>query len=291
MILPGLHWNQAELPPAREMNHGLVSIFPFDEDLGPFPLGSGFITAAFGDRAVCCTAAHIFTHLHRLQKVGPTPHPSALREFLPQGAPLDLDRKRLRAVCWEDGKIEIAFFDWAIWDERSDLAFFGIRIQEGTDPRFFRSNMLLDAERPEIGTEVAVLGYNDMKVLSFEGTEDQNRGTISRQLLLRAGRVTAYYPDGYSLCRAACIETSIPIFPGMSGAPVMKVAQGGAMLPFGVMSFDPDEEPGQKCDRSVPGRSIVPLIKPLIQVSPNGQRSTMLTLESGMMAGTGWVAA
>ena len=43
--------------------------------------------------------------------------------------------------------------------------------------------------------------------------------------------------------------------------------------------------------RSVPGRSIVPLIKPLIQVSPNGQRSTMLTLESGMMAGTGWVAA
>src|SRR3989442_6137284 len=191
MIPPGLHWNQAELPPASEMNHGLVSILAFDEDLRPSPIGSAFITAAFGDRAVCCTAAHIFTHVHRLQRVGPTPHPAALREFLPQGAPLDLDRKRLRAMCWEDGKIEIAFFDWAIWDERADLAFFGIRTQEGTDPGFFRSNMLLDAEAPEIGTEVAVLGYNDMKVLNFEGTRDRNKGTIGRQLLLRAGRGTA----------------------------------------------------------------------------------------------------
>jgi hypothetical protein len=194
-------------------------------------------------------------------------------------------------MCWEDGKIEIAFFDWAIWDERADLAFFGIRTQEATDPGFFRSNMLLDAEAPEIGTEVAVLGYNEMKVLSFEGTKDQNRGTIGRQLLLRAGRVTAYHPEGYSLCRTPCIETSIPIFPGMSGAPVMKVSPGGPMLPFGVMSFDTEQEPGEKWDRSIPGRSIVPLIRPVIELSPTGQRSTMLTLEKGMMAGTGWVAA
>src|SRR3989442_4701562 len=194
MIPPGLHWNQAELPPASEMNHGLVSILAFDEDLSPSPLGSGFITAAFDDRAVCCTAAHIFTHLHRLQKVGPTPHPSALREFLPQGAPLDLDRQRLRAVCWEDGKIEISLFDWAIWDERADLAFFGIRVQEGTDARFFRSNMLLDAERPEIGTEVAVLCFNDMKSLCFRRTKNHKNGPIRRQALLQGAPGTAYHP-------------------------------------------------------------------------------------------------
>lgn len=291
MIPSGMYWNQAELPRASELNHGLVSILAFEEDLRPVPLGTGFITAAFGDRAVCCTAAHIFTHLHRLQRVGPIPHPTALREFLPEGAPLDLDRKKLRAMCWENGKIEIAYFDWAIWDERADLSFFGIHVQEGTDSSFFRSNLLLDHEPPEIGTEVAVLGYHDMKVLSFEGTKDHNKGTIGRQLLLRSGRVTAYHPQGYSLCRSACIETTMPIFPGMSGSPVMRFVEGAPILPFGVMSFDPDTEPTDKWDRSVPGHAIVPLIKPVIELSTTGQRNTMLTLESGMMAGTGWVAA
>lgn len=290
MIPEGFYWNQAELPSASTLNHGLVSILAFDDDLRPVPVGSGFITAAFGDGAVCCTAAHIFTHLSQLQKVGPRPHPTALSDFLPKGAPLDLDRKKLRVMCWEDGKIEFAYIDWAIWDERADLAFFGIHVQDGSDRNFFRSNMLLDHERPKVGTEVAVLGYHEMRVLSFEGTKDQNKGTFGRQLLLRCGRVTAYYPDGYALCRSACIETTIPIFPGMSGAPVMKFG-GGSILPFGVMSFDPDTVPADKWDRSVPGHSIVPLIEPVIELSPSGQRSTMLTLESGMMAGTEWMVA
>lgn len=267
------------------LNHGLVSIFAFADDQKPVPIGTGFITAAFGDRAVGSTAAHIFTEVLRLQKVGPKPHPTALREFLPKGAPLDLDRKKLRAMCWEDGKIEFAYFDWVIWDERADLAFFGIHVQDSSDPNFFRTNLLLDHERPEVDAEVGVLGYHDMKVLSFD--KEQNKGSISRELVMRIGRVTAYYPEGYALCRSASIETTIPIFPGMSGAPVMKFVKGGQILPFGVMSSDP--ETPHKWDRSVPGQSIVPLIRPVIELSPSGQRSTMLTLDSGIMAGTEWV--
>ena len=109
-----------------------------------------------------------------------------------------------------------------------------------------------------------------------------------RPFLRRNGRVTAYHPSGYSLCHGAWIETSIPIFPGMSGAPVMKLMPGGPILPFGVMSFDLQDDLAHKWDRSIAGHSIVPLIRPAVQLSSDGQRSTMLTLESGMMAGTGW---
>jgi hypothetical protein len=288
MIPTGLYWNQAELEPASSENQGLVSLFAFDDDQRPIPIGSGFITAAFGNRAVGCTAAHIFTEVLKLQKVGPRPHPTALREFLPKGAPLDLDRKKLRAMCWEDGKIEFASFDWVIWDERADLAFFGIHVQDGSDPTFFRSNMFLDHERPQVGAEVAVLGYHDIKTLSFD--KDKNKGALSRQLLLRTGHVTAYHPEGYALCRSACIETTIPIFPGMSGAPVMEFAEGKPKLPFGVVSFDPETEVADKWDRSISGHSFIPLIRPVIELSSTGQRSTMLTLESGMMAGSKWEA-
>lgn len=203
----------------------------------------------------------------QLQKLrGPRPHPTALSEFLTNGAPLDLDRKKLRAMCWEDGKIDFAYFDWAIWDERADLAFFGIHVQNGSDLNFFRSNLLLDPKLPEVSdAEVAVLGYNDMKVLTFD--KEQNKGTISRQLLLRTGRVTAYHPEGYGLVRSACIETTIPIFRGMSGAPVMRFGAGEPKLPFGVMSFDPETE--DKWNRSVHGHSIIALIRPVIELSPN----------------------
>ena len=123
-----------------------------------------------------------------------------------------------------------------------------------------------------------------MKVLSFD--KEQNTGTISRQLLLRTGRVTAYHPEGYALVRGACIETTIPIFQGMSGAPVMKFGEGKPKLAFGVMSCD--SETDTTWDRSIAGNSIVPFIRPVIELSATGQRSTMLSLNAGMMAGTEW---
>jgi hypothetical protein len=289
MIPTGLYWNQAELGPGSRENSGLVSILAIEDDLGPVPIGTAFITAAFGDRAVCCTAAHIFTGISRLQtRFAPRPHPTALSEFLPNGRPLDLDRKKLRAMCWEEGKVEFAYFDWAVWDERADLAFFGIHVQDGSDSDFFRSHLLLDPAHPEIGDLVGVLGYYDMKIDSFENTKHQGEWSFSRQLLLRIGRVTAYHPEGHSLVGAPCIQTTIPIFPGMSGAPVMKFVPGETKQSFGVMSCDPDT--ADKWDRSVSGQSIIPLIRPAIELSPTGQRSTMLRLESGMMAGTKWEA-
>jgi hypothetical protein len=34
---------------------------------------------------------------------------------------MDLDRERVRAICFESRAIEMAAFDWAVYDEASDV--------------------------------------------------------------------------------------------------------------------------------------------------------------------------
>lgn len=90
---------------------------------------------------------------------------------------------------------------------------------------------------------------------------------MKRELVLRGGRVTEVFPNGHLLCHGPCIETTIPIFPGMSGAPVMRYAPGTPMQPFGVMSTGHTEDPSLKFERSKPGHSIGPLINPSVSIA------------------------
>jgi len=116
----------------------------------------------------------------------------------------------------------------------------------------------------------------------WEHSEEVRGFSMERRLLLRCGRVKAYHPDGHILCRGPCIETTIPVFAGMSGAPVALLAADDTPIsPFGVVSHDPETSHGDKWDRSAAGASIVALLSPRMSFDgPDGQRKTILRLNS-----------
>lgn len=141
----------------------------------------------------------------------------------------------------------------------------------------------LDDSVPPVGAEIVALGYEGMAVENEVRDGAGREGfRFGRQLLLRGGCVTSVHPNGLRLCKGPCVETSIPVFPGMSGGPVMRAGcDTEAMRPFGLISSNPYDEQSTKWDRSVRGSSIVPLIGATVKLNSAGQRETMLRLDAG----------
>lgn len=199
--------------------------------------------------------------------------------FLPKPSPLRIDGDKVRAVCFNGVGVEMAFVEWAVWDRSSDIANVGVRTQDGTAADFFVTCFLLDDSLPSVGDTVMAMGYEGMAITDFQRIGTGQKYELVRRLLLREGRISAVYPDGHELCRAPCVVTTIPMFPGMSGGPV---ALGGnsrqEMKPFGVISHDPNDG-RNKYDRSLEGYSVVPLVRPEIQVL--GDKKQMARLKFG----------
>ena len=208
-------------------------LIAFTPQRSPRTIGTAFIIGAYGNFAVAVTAAHNLQGIQSVQTPQNKHHPTALPEFLGNAQILDLDRRKARAICSEDGKIEVSVIGWAFFDKQSDIAIFSIIYQHYKKScTFFKSAFILDDSCPEIGDEVAILGFANMKV-PLEKARKKNcneQFQISRQLTLRCGKVKNIHPDGHILCRGPCIETSIPVFPGMSGGPVMYSVKPGIQL-------------------------------------------------------------
>jgi len=285
MLPNGWHWNQAELEPRHEFNDGLISILAFDDQRRPRPIGTAFIIAAFPDGAIGCTAAHNFNGIRQVQTPRQRHHPSTLEEFLPRASQIDLDRKRVRAVYVYGNNIEMATIGWAVWDESSDVAYFSLLPQDQAALNTFKSRLELESKEPQISAEVVALGYKDMSVDNeVRGGTGHESFRFGRQLIMRCGRISGVHMEGHRLCGGPCVETTIPVFPGMSGGPIILAGnQEGPVRPFGVISSDPFDEASNKMDRSIAGSSIVPLIGAQVTVSEDGKSTSLLQLSNAII--------
>lgn len=260
MSINGFEWNEASSFD-DSLNNGLITLLAFDRSDQPTPIGTAFVITDSGDALIAVTVAHNFDGIHRLQVDTRKHHPTALPEFLPDPEPLNLDSSQLIAICFSDGNLHVGSLAWVCYDRKSDIAV--CAIEKNKNDMFSSGVFELDEKVPKVGDEVAVIGYAKMQSDGKDIDEDTKSFTLARNLLMRKGRITNIYPDGHLLCRGACVETSIPIYPGMSGSPVMLVVgEGEIMKPFGVVSSDPQDEDVVKLDRSIAGSSIVALIKP-----------------------------
>lgn len=280
MSLNGFEWNQAELENLSPLNNGLISIIAFTSDRRPMLIGTAFVIGAYGSSAIAVTAAHNFQEILDTQNPHKRHHPTALPEFLPKAEPINLDKKLVRACCMDEGRIEMCVFGWAAWDKKADIAIFSLLTQNRENMSFFKSNFVLEDAVPKVGEEVALIGYADMAVLNEERDGiAYEKFTMKRQLMLRRGLVTHFFPDGHLLCRGPCVETSIPVFSGMSGGLVSRLGiDGEAIKPFGVISSDPYDDQARKYDRSIRGASIIALLGTTFVLNAEGQKQAMLKL-------------
>lgn len=282
-----LAWNQAELEPAHPLNSGLLSLIAFDSNRRPRPIGTAFIVFAKGDFAIAATAAHNFDGIAQIQQEAkPRCHPSALQEFLPNGEQITLDRQKVRAIYLAGNHLEMCILGWAAWDQKTDICFFSVASQDkSTVPNLFQAELQIDDNLPSIGDEVAVLGFADMTVMQHQRDGLKEESIISRPLVLRKGFVTQIFPEGHILCRGPCIETTIPVFPGMSGGPVMRLGNfGDPIMPFGIISSDPEVPLEQKNNMLIPGNSIVALLDATVNLGAAGERIVQLKLAQSVGA-------
>jgi hypothetical protein len=288
MLPAGFEWNQSELEPLHPLNDGLVSLLAFHSDRRPEPIGTGFIVFASPELAVACTAAHVLRYVHEIQNPIHWHHPSALREFLPEAEPIDLDRRRVRAIHLNARKeVEPAILGWAFWEKTFDVAFFSLIRQKEAVTKQFEVAYEIDDSEPEVGDVVVAMGYEWMEISNdFQKDSGHEGFQFGRRLLMRVGRVSGVYPEGLRLCKGPCVETTVPVFPGMSGGPMMRVGMAGeAMRPFGLISSDPSfGEPADKWNRSIRGSSVISLLGATTRLDALGQRETMLRLNEGFWA-------
>jgi hypothetical protein len=183
-------------------------------------------------------------------------HPSTLPEFLRE---ISVDRQRLHVVYRVNDHIEACVIVSAAWDKMSDLAVFTVAPQNIKDQGVFKNYYRLEHVDPKVGDLVGMIGYGDMAVVENNRDGESQTFSMLSRLILRKGRVRTVFPDGNGLCRTHCIETTIPIFNGMSGGPAFLIPEGNAdIVPFGLISHDPESEISieQKNDRSQSGASI-----------------------------------
>jgi hypothetical protein len=142
-----------------------------------------------------------------------------------------------------------------VWDSVSDIAALFIEAQDTQKDRPFGHEFQIGDYIPRVGEEVDVLGFGNMETASNVVMGDGKREfALARRPVLRRGSVSAIRLEGDSLCRGPCVETTIPVFNGMSGGPALT----RSMQVFGLISTG--QETPFVNDRSVPGSTTIALL-------------------------------
>lgn len=277
-------WNEAEMDPSFQ--DGMLTLIAFNDDV-PFGLGTAFIISRDDRFAVCVTAAHVFTEVRRIQSPPQRYARSALSEFLPPPRAIDLSPHKIRAIAVKGDRVEVLVVDGAIIDEIRDIALFRVKLQNEDTPVFFSAEYEADDKVPAVGEMICVLSYGDLSTFDFETDGAMTRQfKMARRLVLRVGRVIASYPNGHRLCRGPCIETTVPVYSGMSGGPVFSFGNPGAfMRPFGLVCSDPDQDGPVKQDRSKAGSSIISILPCQVAKNEHGQRTVRFEFPDAEVAG------
>ena len=261
--LQGFEWNQMILDGSDwDGQNTLLTIMAVNQTGGMNVIGTAFPLTVSGGVMVCASAAHVFEEIRRLQ----TPHrrhaPSTLSEFLPEPSEVNVDSRSVLVFCVQDGHPTLAAISNLLFDDQVDVAFFTIESQNSSNRLVDSLGFLVDGVAPEIGSLACVFSRKYEDINSEISKNGDSAFRVAYSDSLRIGRVLAYHPDGHRLCKGPCVETSIPVFSGMSGGPAIHYDYnaGGAMRVFGVVCSDPDPDTSQKMDRRFAGRSIIALI-------------------------------
>lgn len=274
-------WNELPADQGEELNDALVSLVAFDGAGTPTALGTGFVVQAQKRSAGGVTAAHVlWDAASKAQQPFARAHPTTPSFFRSDFEEVQIGPRRLRAAFVNRGKAALPSVTWVVWDKRADVAFFTVNSGDEDDPGEFEAHFPIDQVVPKVGERVGILGYGDVAAETPEPGRDFRTFSVMRRLVLRVGRVRAAHPNGHILCRAPCIETSIPVLPGMSGGPAFRIPKpGGQIRAFGLVSGDPKEPIELKQNRWHRGSSIIALL-PIESLEENGPlRSVALRVE------------
>lgn len=249
-------WTRLNWEGMEELHGALTMIVAISPQQQPTAIGTGFVISRFDGGAVCVTAAHNFYRgIHQIQFPYQRHHPSTPAEFQTNFERVEL--AQTRAIFRKGNDTIFANIIGAFWDKHRDLCVFEVEPCGEDRSCFDPKEIRIAAEHPRQGQIVAIIGYAGIEN-SFDGHE--LAGMIKSRLEVRVGTVNSV-GEGI-LVRGCVAETTIPVFPGMSGSPaIIWGAFDKVPLVFGLVSSDPEESNIEvKDDFTRPGHSQVSML-------------------------------
>ena len=149
----------------------------------------------------------------------------------------------------------------------------------------FKNQLAITDQVPSVGDPVVLVGYGEMKITNetemapVEGRGNRGRRTftLNRRLITRVGTVTEVFPDGQILLRSRCLQTTVPVFFGMSGGLAARwTGEDTQIEPFGFISHAPEPQPLE--DRSESGDSVISIFD--VKVSHEDEYRYRMTLKN-----------
>lgn len=239
--------------PQREQGVFVVLLSANEND-EPQVLGNGFVVYAADNSALCLGAAHSFEAVKNIErKKTARGHLEVPFDFRVRG-PEYFSSDRIKALVIVDDEPIVCDLGHLNYLDGYDVAAFGVHAPQGRE--IFTSNVALDLSAPRPGDEIAVLAnYLTMEPIS---TEPESQMKLTQRFEMRLGVVTEVImgPSGHSN-QSFIFKTTVPVTPGMSGAPVIaKPRKGEPVVVRGVVSSDFSEEAAFR-SLLVPGSSAV----------------------------------
>ncbi len=212
----------------------LITLLSSDDDLQVDVLGSAFVIKANGVSAICLGAAHSFHPVQRRQawRSGKSNLKIPI-DFLPKG-PNYLNPEEITAFCVRDGVPHVCRVDQINYIENFDVALFTVYEIDGAN--IFNEHVAIDIGAPSVGENLIVMG----NIINIEKRSD-GKGVISQRFCMRMGVVTATEMGKGALPGiSSYFETTIPLYGGMSGSPVIREPKkiGDPIVVVGVVSTD-----------------------------------------------------
>lgn len=275
-------WN--ELEGVATVRQGLAVLMASEPTGKLQPIGTAFIVKCFDKTAIAITATHNLEAIRSLQATRARHHPSTPPEFISGCSAIDITHPKIHAIAFNGDRLRSCKILWAVAVERTDTSI--VCLDSSDEPNFFVGEFLLSARNPAPGDSIAVLGFSGMcETPASQNSTNPSHFGFQLRVLVRTGKVTQAHPNGHLLCKASCLESSIPVFPGMSGGPAFFFSeQYRSIEVFGIICSDSvflDES--LKYDRSKPGQSTIALIDRTVEVDEGGVRSVSFRMENALV--------
>jgi hypothetical protein len=228
----GRSWVQALLHEEDLFDPALLTLVTASTDDRLVVIGNAFIVYAHDHGSICLTAAHNFEFYKRLQQDRrPRSHPTLPQDFQIKGT-RHISSGSCFAFCVIEGQPVSCKIGQINFIENYDVAVFTAHSDEQSP--IFPDKLGIDLSMPNAGDEVALLGHS----LSSEETA-KHTAIVERKLMFLHGVITGVTHERDRKGQMFSFETTIPISPGLSGAPVLrKPVKGSPAVVCGLASFD-----------------------------------------------------
>jgi hypothetical protein len=184
-------------------------------------IGTGFLIAANGRRALMVTAAHNMDCVRKIEDPYPAHHPTTPDFFRLEKHRFELHKTKPRAMyCHSGSEAHKALIEASVEMPKADLALCSLRFEDDVPGDVqFQTRLAIDTSPVRVNEPIIVIGYPEMKSNVIPKSDNIIEVTFGARWYSPIGKVTAVYSDeGPRTAKHPCFSLNVSIPHGLVAA-------------------------------------------------------------------------